>query len=505
MTGASDHDAPAPTGARPAAGGSLPLLLALVAGITVFRLAALAFNRTDFFVDESQYWSWGLEPAFGYYSKPPLLAWMLAATRSVCGDGEVCLRAPVSLIHAGTALVLFALGRRLYGDRAGFWAAIGFLTLPGISYSAGVVSTDVPLLFLWAVALHAFVRLLEAPSLGVALVLGAAFGLGLNAKYAMAYFLPLAAIFFLMSPPSRALLRRPHLWIALGLGAGLILPNLAWNAAHKFATFRHTADNANWRGGLFHPANAAEFFISQAGAVGPILFGALLIATVAAARRWAATSTADRLTIAFSVPLILAITLQGLLSRALANWAAPAYVAAMLLVAGALVRWGRTGWLRASLGLHLAAMLGLAVANAEAGRFTLPNGVDPFARTLGKRATGTLVRDLMAEAAAAGRPFGTVLAGERDLAATLLYYAPELAPRLRAWRWGGTPRDHYELTRPFTRDDREPVLHLTRGVLAAEIKDAFTTVEDLGERAVPVGETGRRLYHAYRLSGHREP
>ena len=49
------------------------------------RLVALKFNATDLFFDEAQYWSWSLEPAFGYYSKPPLIAWVIGAATAVCG------------------------------------------------------------------------------------------------------------------------------------------------------------------------------------------------------------------------------------------------------------------------------------------------------------------------------------------------------------------------------------------------------------------------------------
>ena len=69
------------------------MLLAILAGLLVFRLVALAFNRTDLFFDEAQYWSWSLDPDFGYYSKPPLIAWMIGATTAVCGHGEACIRA----------------------------------------------------------------------------------------------------------------------------------------------------------------------------------------------------------------------------------------------------------------------------------------------------------------------------------------------------------------------------------------------------------------------------
>ena len=51
------------------AGGStrwVALMAAGLAALLVLRIAALAFNGTDLFFDEAQYWSWSLEPAFGY-------------------------------------------------------------------------------------------------------------------------------------------------------------------------------------------------------------------------------------------------------------------------------------------------------------------------------------------------------------------------------------------------------------------------------------------------------
>src|SRR5262245_47889921 len=103
---ASDRK-PAAAGVLASLSGSLLLRLAAVlAGLLAFRIAALAFNRTDLFFDEAQYWVWSLEPAFGYYSKPPLIAWTITAATAVCGDGEFCVRLPSPILHTLTAFVV---------------------------------------------------------------------------------------------------------------------------------------------------------------------------------------------------------------------------------------------------------------------------------------------------------------------------------------------------------------------------------------------------------------
>jgi 4-amino-4-deoxy-L-arabinose transferase-like glycosyltransferase len=472
----------------------LSLLTALLAALALFRVAALYFNRTDLFTDESQYWFWSLEPAFGYFSKPPLIAWIIAATTPACGDSEFCIRLPAVLIHITTSFVIFALGQRLFSPRAGFWSAITFATLPGISVSSGIISTDVPLLLAWALALLVLCEWLITPSLTMAALLGAAIGVGLNAKYAMAYFIPCAGLFFILVPEMRRSLRWQHLLLVFAVAALIMSPNLIWNAMNSFSTFSHTADNANWKGSLFNPDKAAEFFIAQFGVFGPILFGALV------AIAWQSRTCLRRLSwqhkflLAFSVPIILALTLQGLLSRSHANWAAPAYVAATILVASTLLRDKMDRMLHVSLGLHAAIGVVIAVATWQAGRFKLPLAGDPFARTLGNR---DLTAAVLAEWSKAEQksPYRAILTNDRDIAGALLYYGRDANVPVYAWPSARGPSNHFEQTRAYTAKSGGPVLFVGLRSPKGGIAKHFRTLHDLGMRTVPVGQFGARTVH----------
>lgn len=431
-------------------------LLAGLLGLLMIRLVALAFNQTDLFFDEAQYWHWSTTPAFGYYSKPPLIAWLIGASTAVCGSSEFCIRLPAPILHTATALAVCWLGSRLYDVRTGALAALAYALLPGVSLSAGIISTDVPLLLAWAAALVAFAALFETARWWPAVVLGLAFGAGLNAKYAMAWFLMCATVYLMATPERRHVLRDLRLWAGFSLGAALIAPNLAWNAANGFATFAHTADNAKWSGALGHPGKAAEFFLSQAGVFGPLYFAGLLLIGWRATRQ--RLPEADRLLLAFSLPLIAAVTCQAFVSRAHANWAAPAYIAGTVLVIATLARDVSWGWLRASYLLHAAVMAIIIAATALAGRVTMPGLPDPMARTLGWRALAEATRQELARAQVAGEPYRAIVTDDRSLSATLLYYLRNDATAVRAWRCGPRPLDHFELTRPYTREDGEPVL-----------------------------------------------
>lgn len=482
------------------ASGWLLALIGVLGGLLAIRLVALAFNGTDLFFDEAQYWSWSLEPAFGYYSKPPLIAWIIRIATDTCGLSEFCVRLPSPIIHSATALTIYGLGTHLYDRRTGFWSALVFATLPGVSLSAGIISTDVPLLFFWAVALYAFVRTIDSGAWWPAFLLGAALGLGLNAKYAMVYFVISAALYIVAVPERRCLLRDLRLWAALSIGLLLIAPNLLWNAENSFATFAHTADNANWSGRLFNPEKALEFFGAQFGVFGPILFGSLLVIS---ARAWREGLPAtDKLLLAFALPVIIIVTAQAFVSRAHANWAAVSYVSATVLVTATLIRELSWRWLKASMALHVMLLAGIGLATATAGTFRLPGGADPFARTLGWSAMAEETAALLADARQSGSPFGAVLTDDRSITAELLYYMRDEPTPVFAWHEPGTrPRDHYELSRAYSQGSPEPVLLVSLRRNAGRIGEMFARAEPVSVREVPAGAGPPRRVTFYRLSG----
>lgn len=478
----------------------VPALLAALGVLLGVRLAALYWNGTDLFFDEAQYWAWSQQPAFGYYSKPPLIAWIIGAATAACGVGESCVRLPSPLLYTATALAVFWLGYRLYDVRIGVLSGLAFATLPGVSLSAGLISTDVPLLLCWTLALVGFAALFETKKLWPALLLGAAFGAGLNAKYAMAWFIACAGIYLLMTPERRGLLKDYRLYMALGLGLVLIGPNVAWNYAHSFATFSHTADNANWGGSLLHPGKALAFFGAQFGVFGPILFAAFLVIVWRARRQRLADP--DRMLLAFSLPLIAVILVQALLSRAHANWAAPAYVAATVLVMATMVRDEAWGWLKASFALHIGVLLLIIFGTTTAGRLALPLKPDPFERTLGWHDVAEATRAELAKATAAGRPFAAVLSDDRALTAELLYYMRGEPTPVLAWR-PGAPHDHFELTRPFTPATPGPVLLVRTDATAGSAVEAFASAPKIADRWLPAGENAQRRVTFYSLSGYK--
>ena len=108
--------------ARPARARIWRLTLILVGVLTVLRVVALFVTPLELYPDEAQYWLWSRHLDFGYFSKPPVIAWLIWATTRIGGDAEAWLRIGSPLINAGTALVVSRIATRLYGaERGGSW------------------------------------------------------------------------------------------------------------------------------------------------------------------------------------------------------------------------------------------------------------------------------------------------------------------------------------------------------------------------------------------------
>lgn len=128
---------------RPDRTGWFMPAFALVAVVTALRLIFLVFNRTDLFVDEAQCWLWAQHLAFGYFSKPPLIAWLIrAVTWAAQSDHIFWIRMPGSVLHAATALILGVLACRILGRQAAIWVSAIYVTLPMAAVGSLLISTN---------------------------------------------------------------------------------------------------------------------------------------------------------------------------------------------------------------------------------------------------------------------------------------------------------------------------------------------------------------------------
>lgn len=454
--------------AFPTERGWLGPALLIVGAITGLRWLLLAFDATDLYVDEAQYWLWGQEFAFGYYSKPPLIGWLIGAVTALAGsDAVFWVRMPGAALHGATALILAALAARMLGARAAVLVAAGYVTLPMAALGSLLISTDTVMAPFFAAALYFQHRLAETRARRFAVATGVMIGLAFLAKY--------AAIYFLIGLALAALLRRDR---AMGWGNALsllaafgvvIAPNLLWNLSNQLTTFSHTADNIGWvrqtnpLAGL-NLSGLLVFLASQFAVVGPVIFAALLagLARPGPARGlWP-----------FILPPLAVVSVQALLGDAQANWAVAAYFAGTILAVSLLL--ARPVWLWLSFAINGAISLIGPFLVIFTG-LSLDGETPLLDRQLGRAA---MSRQIIALAEAHGNL--PIHATRRDILADLLYTGKDAGLTVYAPRRADRPRNHYEQRYPLPMDLTGPVLMVAKTAPACPVPPAPIALEAQG-------------------------
>jgi 4-amino-4-deoxy-L-arabinose transferase-like glycosyltransferase len=469
------------------------LTLILVGVLTVLRVVALFATPLELYPDEAQYWLWSRHLDFGYFSKPPVIAWLIWATTRIGGDGEAWLRIGSPLINAATALVISRIATRLYGaERGGTWiglvAAAIFILMPGIQLSSVLITTDTPLLFFLALMIWACVSLPQASPrtrIWVAAGMGAALGMAFLSKYAAIYALASLAAHLALSREAR------RAWtpvMAIAFFAALFVvfaPNMWWNYQHHFSTLEHTAANANWKTGrLFNPMELVQFVGSQFGVFGPVPFGVLGGGALLLAFR-KRLEQADVMLLCFALPPLVTVAAQAFVSRANANWAGAAYVAGSVLVAAWLLRWDARRWLIGGLALQ-AVLAVLFLTWVIDPRTAEAMGVaNAFKRARGWDQTVQAIIERTREEQALHGGVTAVAVDDRFLYNVAAYYGRDYfgtpaAPPLRMWVHEIAPRNQAEVEAPLDAAlGRRALIASLDGVYRAKIKQDFKATSDL--------------------------
>ena len=485
---------------------SKKLIYILIALLSV-RLALLFIAPWGLHGDEAQYWAWSQSPAFGYFSKPPMIAWVIGLTTSVFGNAEWAVRLSAPFLHIATSVLIFLTARRFFHQEVGFWAALIYTLMPAVWLSSFIMSTDAVLLLCWATALHAWACLRDGGGWGRILQLGLALGLGLLSKYAMAFMVPVLGLAILFDAPSRkALLGLRGVVVAM-LATALLAPNLMWNAANNFATLSHTAENANLGRDLFNPEEVIQFWGDQFGVFGFVPFPMLLIALVAAVRGRLKTPAIWLAALA-ALPLF-AITIEALLSRANANWAVTAYIAAPMLVALWATQSSRKlAWLKWGLIVQTVIVLiigGLATSEKFMDAAGLNNAVKRL-RAWPETAEAVRTRAAQGE-------YAFIAADNRLIFYDLNYY--EIFPNLpnvkltrepaelKMWSLNASPAHHASLTRALPDTDK-PILILSyHHNFDAYFREDFETLTELPPIKIELGPGKIRNLRVYRGTGYK--
>lgn len=489
--------------------------LGLIAGLALFRVLYLALDPFDLVHDEAYYWDWSRQLDYGYYSKPPMIAWIIGLSTRLLGNSEFAVRLPAALLGTGSLLFVFLLAKRMYHAQVGFWAALLVAMTPGNAAMSLLMTIDSPFLFFWSAAMYAFWRLLERKEdrwwwLIATTVL---IGLGLLTKQTMVGLLVFGGLFVLLSKEDRFEAIRPGLYVC-AVGALLFLaPVIYWNYQHDWITLQHTSEHfqAEPVSALRRVAISLEFVVGLFGVISPVTFFLYLAVGAFGLAAFRQVGRRERFLLCLSaLPMLLVIGLS-LKQRLELNWPAPFFGAGIILVAAwALghVSLPRLGLKPGEWRLRLAASAGaVCLAVTYAIPFVLTpmglNGspVDVIVRLRGWQELGEKVGSEVATQEEA--PPEMIVTAGRAIASELAFYMPQ-HPKVYLWDTNTVPLSQYDVWGGPQGEGRDYLLVTYRDQeVPAPLRLAFESLTPLPDVEVEVGPNRKHAVTVYRGTNFR--
>lgn len=259
------------------------LAVFIILSLVALRLWFIGAGQLNLFEDEAQYWDWARHPQLSYYSKGPLIAWIIAFWRNLLGDTEFAVRVGAVFNSALTqSVIYFGLSRRFKSSGLGLSVLILACLCPLFFASGIFMTTDSPLLLCWVMALFSLDLALEKKDdSGPLFMLGLCMALGVLAKYMMLFMAVIALAHGLVLHSLRLLPAHHFSRVASALVCGSalgLLPIGIWNARNDWVSFRHVATLAGVDGkkSLISFEKFFEFLGGQVGAVLPWIFALIL-------------------------------------------------------------------------------------------------------------------------------------------------------------------------------------------------------------------------------------
>lgn len=291
--------------------------------ISLSRSYYILHGPLDLSPDEAHYWEWSRRLDMSYYSKGPMIAYLIATGTGVFGDNVFGIRFLALVFSLLSSIYIYKLGKDMYDERIGALSAMILQIIPLYSAFGIIFTIDSPFIFFWIISLYLFWKAVKLEQRIKWFSLGLIVGLGLLTKYTMAFFYLCAFLFILKE--RRDLLKRPEPYIAFIISLVIFCPVILWNAQHDWVTLRHTAGQAHIGELRLSIKNLLEFVGSQIGVLTPVLSILIIIALIKNRK-----DREGRFLFWFSTPVIIFFTLKSLHGKVQANWAMTGYITGII-------------------------------------------------------------------------------------------------------------------------------------------------------------------------------
>lgn len=320
------------------------ILITLLSIKAIAMVFAILYAGIGLGPDEAQYWTWSQELDWGYYSKPPGIAWQIWLGTFLLGNTELGVRSLALVFGFALPLAVFWCAKNCHVKPAAcLWAGIVMAFTPLGILGSLLAITDGGMILCWTIVCGMILRSISLQKAPSYLLLGAVIAIGALFKWPIYYLW----LIVLASLPFYPMLKSPRLIYGVAISLLGLLPSLIWNYSHDFATWRHVfatihnpapSDGSTASSG----GNPLEFLGAQAALLSPVLFGLLVLSYCGLFR------ASSQLKWCGWVSLVgfAGFAIMALFKKMQGNWAIFVYPTAIVWMCGMIAerKWGRQ-WL----------------------------------------------------------------------------------------------------------------------------------------------------------------
>lgn len=500
---------------------SLCIILAVKAALIIYFIHSGVIGLGP---DEAQYWTWSQKLDWGYYSKPPAIAWQIWLGTEIFGNTELGVRFMAIIIGSLLPLAVYFLARacRLKKTTA-FWAGIVMALSPLGIMSSILATTDGGMVLFWTLSCIVIANALsggKAPNyylLGTFILCGALFKWPIFILW----------IFVLLAMVAFPEIRSIHVVGGVGVSLLGLLPSIFWNYSHDWATFQHVLTTIIGGHGKeigaspLPKGNLLEFIGAQASLLSPIIFVLMVISLVSMIKNiskvWSPLIFCGGITLI----LLIVYSILAIFQKMQGNWCVFAYPSGIVLLCWFACERASRGriWLKwgVALSIILTVMV-LSIPFIQSHELVnLPYKINPFRHNLGWKNLESELQDVGYD------PNEHFLFGDKyQMTSILSFYSPGQkrsyflnlhgARKNQFSYWPGMAEEQKGKTGYFVLAENEP--HLTGSFeekiefYNTHLKEYFGHIELLGIRPLfYMGSSlmkGAIIYKCFNYNG-KEP
>jgi 4-amino-4-deoxy-L-arabinose transferase-like glycosyltransferase len=326
------------------AGLAIPKQLWVLLGVVLaVRLVWHGFGPIGVAGDEAYYWDWSRRLAWGYFSKPPGIAWANWVAGLLSGNSAFGMKAMATVMAVGGVMFVFMALRKLVSEKVAMACAIAVLLLPGNLLLGSFMTTDCFLVFFWNLGLWMTTRLLKDERASTATYVTIFFAIGLGSLFKQMMMVQIPLLWITMLWMRREVFFDWRLHAATFGSLVFLLPVLLWNVSNDWITVEHTAHHfeQGQNGVLAVLERLGVLYGVSAGLLSPVIFCLAVAAAVVVTRRLGKASTGEKLLWLWGVLPIVVMSLMVFRQAVNPNWPAVYFYSLVALAASVFSERGR--------------------------------------------------------------------------------------------------------------------------------------------------------------------